>query len=201
MTITERLNSVLPTIPAGVTLVVAVKYANDKQIKELLLNKINDLGFNTSKQLLEVKEKIPANFHFIGHLQRNKVKEILPFCTLIHSVDSIKLAEKISEEAIKINKQQEILLQIRTDEQKDYGFKIDEIETILPQIAKLKNIIVKGLMTIPAPDEEPRSIYHKMKLLKEELDLPELSMGMSNDYKIAVEEGATLVRIGRMLFE
>lgn len=201
MPVTENLNRILPTIPKQVTLVAAVKYADDGQIKELILNGVNNLGFNTSQQVLRVKKFATANFHFIGHLQRNKVKEILPFCTLIHSVDSIKLAEKISEEAIKINKQQEILLQIKTDKQKEYGFKMNEIKTALPQIMKLKNIIVKGLMTISAPDEEPREIYRQMKRLNEELGLSELSIGMSNDYKIAVEEGATIVRIGRRLFE
>lgn len=201
MPVAENLNRILSTIPKNVTLVAAVKYANDEQIKELISNGVTNLGFNASRQLLQVKEFAKANFHFIGHLQRNKVKDILPFCTLIHSVDSVKLAEKISEEAAKINKQQEILLQIKTDEQKDYGFEINETKTILTQISKLKNLFVKGLMTIPAPAEEPREIYRQMKRLKEELGLPELSMGMSNDYKIAVEEGATMVRIGRRLFE
>lgn len=201
MPVAENLNRILSTIPKQVTLVAAVKYATNEQIKELLLNGVNNLGFNTSQQLLQVKEFATANFHFIGHLQRNKVRDILPFCTLIHSVDSIKLAEKISEEAVKINKQQEILLQIRTDEQKDYGFEINDTRTVLTQISKLKNLSVIGLMTIPSPDKKPREIYSRMKRLKEESGLPELSMGMSEDYKIAVEEGATIVRIGRRLFE
>ncbi len=201
MIISENLKQILPNIPKNVILVAAVKYANDEQIKELIQNGINNLGFNTHRQLLQVKNFANASFHFIGHLQRNKVKDILPFCALIHSIDSIKLAKKISEEAAKIKKQQEILLQIKTDSHKEHGFEINEIKDALKQISKMEHLSVKGLMTIPAQNEDARKVYRKLKQLKEELNLEELSMGMSNDYKTALEEGATIVRIGRILFE
>lgn len=199
MIIKENLSNILPLIPEGVTLVAAVKYSTDEQIKELLRNNILNLGFNTAQHLTKVNEfNKKITYHFIGHLQRNKVKDIIPSCKLIHSVDSIKLANKISYEAKKIGKIQDILLQIKTDKNKEHGF-VDIIKAY-KEISQLSNISIKGLMTMPPPNINPRQIYKEMKLLKNQLNLKELSIGMSNDYQIAIQEGATIIRIGRSLF-
>ncbi|MFH1455851.1 MAG: YggS family pyridoxal phosphate-dependent enzyme [archaeon] len=197
--ISKNLNKVLPFIPSGVTLVAAVKSATNEQIDELLKNKINNLGFNTAQHLLSVSAFIQDSmFHFIGHLQQNKIKKVVPVCDLVHSVDSVKLAKKISEVAQKMNKVQNILLQVKTDKEKEYGF--NDVNIAYKEILNLPNINVNGLMTVPSPYVNPKYIYRNLRLLKDNLGLKDLSIGMSNDYRIAIEEGATIVRIGKMLF-
>ena len=157
----------------------------------------------------EIKQN--SKFHFIGHLQTNKVKKVLETFDLIHSVDSLKLAEKISEQAKEAGKIQEILLEINNaNEPQKYGFSKSEIFECFSKIMQLNNIKVIGLMNMAplgANQEELHNIFSELAEIKDKLnesnncELKELSMGMSQDYKIAAKEGSTMLRIGRKLFE
>lgn len=151
-----------------------------------------------------------SKFHFIGHLQTNKVKKVIGHFDYIHSVDSYKLAKVISDEACHAEKVQKILLQVNNaNEEQKFGFSKDEIFEVFNSIKELPNIEICGLMNMAplgATDEELNYLFEdilqiKLKLEKEfNYKLKELSMGMSQDYKIAVKHGATMLRIGRKLF-
>ena len=157
----------------------------------------------------DVKEN--STFHFIGHLQTNKVKKAVALFDFIHSVDSLKLAEKISQEAEQIGKVQKVLIQINNaGEEQKFGYSKDEIFEDFGKLIKLKNIKVVGLMNIAplgASENELDRLYSDMMSIKNNLEntfncnLKELSMGMSQDYKIAARNGATMLRIGRKLFK
>ena len=155
--------------------------------------------------------RINSKFHFIGHLQTNKAKKVVSNFDLIHSVDSLKLAELISKEAQEIGKVQDILLQVNNaNEEQKFGFSVDEVFENFSAIQKLDNVNLLGLMSMTplnAQEDELDRLFSQMAQLKSELEerfkcnLPELSMGMSQDYKIAVKHGATMLRIGRKLFK
>ena len=148
-------------------------------------------------------------WHLVGHLQSNKVKYILDLFELIHSVDSIPLAEEIQKRAERAGKILNILIQINTSgERTKFGIPLDRAIPVVKEISRLKNMNIMGLMTIPPYSGNPENsrVFYKMlksvkmELLDENIDLPELSMGMSNDYEVAIEEGATLVRVGTAIF-
>lgn len=162
------------------------------------------------KEKFDLRPELP--WHFIGHLQKNKVKYIVPRALMIHSVDSFELAEKISAEAVKKEKEVSCLVEINSGEEENkFGLTICDTAYIIDMIKKtmeLPNIKVKGLMTV-APfvenGEENREIFRKMKACFDEVklicpDADTLSMGMSGDYEVAVEEGATIVRVGTKIF-
>ena len=152
------------------------------------------------------------NWHMIGHLQRNKVKYIVDKVALIHSVDSISLMEEISLRALKVNRQIDCLIQVNVSgEASKFGIEPTELEEMLKRASQLKGVSITGLMTMAPFSDNPetaRPCFQRLnelfQLMKEkELDSVEmkvLSMGMSNDYEVAVEEGATMVRIGSALF-
>ena len=154
----------------------------------------------------------PVNKHFIGHLQTNKVKDIIDKVSLIHSVDSLRLAEEISRQAVKRGIAVDILLEINVgDEQSKSGFSYDDAIASAEKIAKLDGVKIKGLMAIPPICENPeqnRPYFAKMKKLFIDIDnkkidnssMDILSMGMSDDYAVAIEEGANMVRLGTALF-
>ena len=156
----------------------------------------------------EIRES--SKFHFIGHLQTNKVKKVVENFDYIHSVDSVKLAKVISNEAQNIGKIQNILLEVNVaDEEQKYGFSKNEIYEIFTSIKELPSINVSGLMNMTplgADEEELEDLFQQMADLKNDLEkrfdckLREMSMGMSQDYKTAVKYGATMLRIGRKLF-
>ena len=157
----------------------------------------------------EVREN--STFHFIGHLQTNKVKHVVKVFDYIHSVDSLKLAQSISQHASEIGKVQKILVQINNaNEEQKFGFSKEEIFEVLPEILKLPSVEVVGVMNM-APlgiaEEEIGRLFEEIKEIRNFLEekygckLPEISMGMSQDYYIAVKHGATLLRIGRKLFK
>ncbi|MBQ8635975.1 YggS family pyridoxal phosphate-dependent enzyme, partial [bacterium] len=176
-----------------------------------------DFGENRAKEAVEKINKLPdeilenSRFHLIGHLQTNKVKFAVGNFDLIHSVDSFKLALAISEEAKSKGITQKILLQINNarEEQKS-GFLPEEIKEEFKKIQKLENIKICGVMNmapINSSEEELHKLFGNIKQINDELqsefgvELKQISMGMSNDYKIALEEGATIIRLGRILFE
>lgn len=194
-------------------ILAATKGRSPEQINKVIKSGVKVIG---ESQVQEMKKKLaflPKDLRvdFIGHLQTNKVKNVVKHCFLIHSVDSLYLVQEIDKQAKKIGKIQNILLEINiSDEETKYGFKKEEIINIFPKLIILKNIKVMGLMTI-APHynnpEKSRPIFQELRLIKNQLEnkyrvnLSELSMGMSNDYKIAIEEGATIVRLGRIIFD
>ena len=172
-----------------------------------------EFGENKVQELLEKYDKLPKDikWHMIGHLQTNKIKKVIPIISLIHSVDSLKLLKKINNEAIKINKVISCLLQINiSNENNKYGFTRDQIREIFNnQVLKdFKFIKIKGLMGMASFTENKNQIrieFNNLKKIFDELKIkyPELkiiSMGMSGDYKIAIEEGSNMIRIGSKIF-
>ena len=151
-------------------------------------------------------------WHFIGNLQKNKVKYIAEYVKMIHSVNKLSLAQEIDKRAKQYNRIIDVLLEINiAGEESKEGYELEELYKELPQLMALENINIVGLMTMaPFVDDEEllRSVFKRLKDIKEELNdkcfkgnLVELSMGMTNDYKIALEEGATLIRVGRKIFQ
>lgn len=200
-------------IPKNVLCVAAVKYASVEQIESIIKEGFTTLGWSTVQQFQKIAPLLPAacKHHFIGHLQKNKVKQLLASkIELIESVDSLELLKCIDRVASEKNKKQHVFLQVRTDATKEHGFSFEEIDQYFSEMLELKSIGVDGLMTIPPATNNPetnQNIFRKMKeeasRLSEKYHHPLLllSMGMSDDYQIAIEEGATIVRLGRILFE
>ncbi len=197
-----------------VTLIAVSKTKPLEDLQAVYDLNIRDFGENKVQELTGKIEAMPDDikWHMIGHLQRNKVKYIVDKVELIHSVDSLRLAEEISKQAIKKNVNVNILVEINIgDEESKFGISADEVKVLVREIAILDNIKVQGLMCV-APyvvdSEENRAFFHKIKdlsvdIMKENIDnvsMNVLSMGMSNDYQVAIEEGATMVRIGSNLF-
>ncbi len=156
----------------------------------------------------EVREN--SKFHFIGHLQTNKVKKAIETFDFIHSIDSVKLAEKISQEAGLIGKTQKVLIQINNaNEEQKFGFSKEEVLKDFEQILNLKNLDIVGVMNMApfgASETELKKLFTEIVEIKNELEkrfnceLKEVSMGMSQDYKIAAQAGSTMLRLGRILF-
>jgi PLP dependent protein len=170
-------------------------------------------GENYVQELVEKQAKLPGDieWHYIGHLQTNKVKQIVPFISLIQSVDSLKLLKEINKQAQKINRTIDCLLQIYiAQEETKFGLGLDEAESLLQSedMHQLKNISIKGLMgmaSLTDNQEQIRKEFKSLKILQAKLQtsnlkLQTLSMGMTSDYKIALEEGSNLVRIGSAIF-
>ena len=196
-----------------ITLLAATKTVDVEVINHAIEAGVSFIGENRVQEFLSKYEQYnPVNMHFIGHLQTNKVKDIIDKVSLIHSVDSYRLAEEISRQAVKRNIIVNILLEINIgDEQSKSGFEYDEAVAAVEKIAKLGGIKIKGLMAIPpicASPDENRPYFAKMKKLfidigSKKIDnssMEILSMGMSDDYLVAIEEGATMVRLGTALF-
>lgn len=197
-----------------ITLIAVSKTKPVSLIQEALSVGITDFGENKVQEILEKKKVLDANikWHMIGHLQRNKVKSIIDSVSLIHSVDSIRLAQKIDEEAKKQHKIQDILVEVNIalEESKD-GFQKKDIFSFIQDASELDNIRIRGLMTV-APivenPEENRCYFRELKKLMvdmkskniDNVTMDVLSMGMTGDYEVAIEEGATMVRVGTGIF-
>ena len=204
-------------VPYTPTIVAVTKYFDESQILKYYELGFRDFGENRVKDAVEKMKKLPkevlqnSKFHLIGHLQTNKVKLAVGNFDLIHSVDSLKLAQAISVEAKAKGITQKILLQINNaNEEQKSGFSPSEIKEQFMDILKLDNIKVCGVMNM-APINSSKENLHKLfgniKQIYDELqsefgvELNQISMGMSNDFRIALEEGATIIRLGRILFE
>ncbi len=215
-TVEDNLSELRKEIAPYKPIIIAVtKYFGVDKLIEAYNDGLRDFGENRVQDALskfeglsnEIKQN--SRFHLIGHLQSNKVKKAVGAFDLIHSVDSLKLAEAISKEALSKNIVQKILLQVNNaNEEAKSGFSVKDLQENFKEIISLKGIKVEGLMNIaPITDEaDLRRLFKGMHDLKIQLEneynyeLKELSMGMSNDYKIALSEGATMIRIGRKLF-
>ncbi len=175
---------------------------------------VRDFGENKVQEILQKAPQMPADtrFHMIGHLQRNKVRQVLPLVTMIHSVDSLRLAEEIHQEAKRINKIVDILLEVNVaGEESKFGFSPEELMNIIQQICNFSHIHICGLMTIAPFVENPeqnRSVFKKLFQLYvdikhkniDNISMSVLSMGMTGDYEVAVEEGSTMIRVGTGIF-
>ena len=200
--------------PEDVTLIAVSKTKPVEMLREAYECGCRDFGENKVQELLDKYEVMPRDirWHMIGHLQRNKVKYIVDKVALIHSVDSLRLAEEISKEAGKKNVCVNILVEVNVaNEETKFGTTCEDAKQLVQDIAKLPNICVKGLMTI-APfvenAEKNRPFFSKLKkisvdIMGENIDnitMENLSMGMTGDYEVAVSEGATCVRVGTGIF-
>ncbi len=196
-----------------ISILAATKTVDADTINYAISRGINLIGENKVQELLSKKDQIiEVEKHFIGHLQTNKVKDIINEVSLIHSVDSIKLAKEISKQAVKNEKTMDILLEVNIGgEESKWGFEPENLEENLEEIASLPNIRIKGLMAIPPVCNEPeenRKYFRKMYKLFIDIGTKKidnssmeiLSMGMSDDFDVAVSEGATLIRLGTALF-
>ena len=197
-----------------VTLIAVSKTKPVSDIEEVLTTGILDYGENKVQELSDKYEVLPKNirWHMIGHLQRNKVKYIVDKVAMIHSVDSLRLAETIEKEAAKKAVIVPILIEVNVaQEESKFGLKPEEVLPLIEQIADFSHIRIKGLMTIaPYVDnaEENREIFRELKKLSVDIaakninnvTMSVLSMGMTGDYMVAVQEGATMVRVGTGIF-
>ena len=197
-----------------VLLVAVSKTKPVEMIEEVMTAGIVDFGENKPQELRDKYEVLPKNlrFHMIGHLQTNKIKYVIDRVVLIHSIDSIHLAEAVNAEAKKHNRIMPVLVEVNVaQEESKSGFLVEKAENAIREIAKLSNIRVEGLMTI-APfvenAEENRQDFVKLRKLSvdiaakniDNVTMHHLSMGMTGDYEVAIEEGATMVRVGTGIF-
>lgn len=200
--------------PKDVLLLAVSKTVDVDRIKVAVDCGLNSLGENRVQEIMEKYEPMGENvkWHLIGHLQTNKVKYIIDKVELIHSVESIKLAEEINKQAKKHNLVMDVLVEVNmADEESKFGVKPEETENFIRELALMDNIRVRGLMTV-APNvengEENRVYFRNMKQLLVDINAKNinninmdiLSMGMTGDYETAVEEGATIVRVGTGIF-
>ena len=197
-----------------VLLVAVSKTKPVEMIEEVMTAGIVDFGENKPQELRDKYEVLPQNlrFHMIGHLQTNKIKYVIDRVVLIHYIDSIHLAEAVNTEAKKHNRIMPVLVEVNVaQEESKSGFLVEKTENAIREIAKLSNIRVEGLMTI-APfvenAEENRQYFVKLRKLSvdiaakniDNVTMHHLSMGMTGDYEVAIEEGATMVRVGTGIF-
>jgi len=214
MSVPENFNKIKALIPENVELVAVSKFHPVEKIKEVYDCGQRVFGENKVQELMDKYDQLPSDiqWHMIGHLQRNKVKYIAGKVALIHSVDSLRLAKTISEEAVKHNCEIQILIEVNVaGEKSKFGVSVEETLPLIEEIAKLPAIHVEGLMTIAPYVEDPeenRPVFRKLKELSVDIAAKNinnvrmaiLSMGMTGDYEVAVEEGATLVRVGTGVF-
>ena len=223
-TIRDHLNEVRENIqkacekagrsPQEVTLIAVSKTKPLFMLEEAYEAGARDFSENKVQEILEKHPKMPedARFHMIGHLQRNKVKQVLPHAVLIHSVDSYRLAEQISQEAGKLGITAKILLEVNVaKEESKFGMMPEDVEEMAGQIAALPHLQIEGLMTIAPFVDDPeknRPVFRKLYQLSvdikkkniDNVNMGVLSMGMTGDYQVAVEEGSTMIRVGTGIF-
>ena len=207
----KDLKEFIKTIPNNVTIVAATKYVGADDLRALQENGINNFGENRVDAFLEKYSLIDnkdVHWHFIGHLQRNKAKDVINKIEYLHSLDSIELAKLISKyrtEPLKCF----VEVSVNLEESKN-GVPYMELENFLKEVVQLPNVQIIGLMMMSIKYSDEESLHHqfiKLRNLRDEMEkklnikLPELSMGMSDDYQVAISEGATYIRLGRILFD
>lgn len=200
--------------PAEVTLIAVSKTKPVSMLQEAYDEGVRTFGENKVQEIMDKYGQLPQDieWHMIGHLQRNKVKYIADKVTMIHSLDSLRLAETIESEASKHNRVIPVLIEVNVAmEESKFGISVDEVLPFVQELSKFPHLGVNGLMTI-APyvenPEENRQIFRKLKKLSVDIEekninninMSVLSMGMTGDYQVAIEEGATMVRVGTGIF-
>ncbi len=214
--IKDNLDRIKSSLPSSVALVAVSKTKPNSLIEEAYAAGQKDFGENYVQELVDKHEQLPKDirWHFIGHLQSNKAKQIVPFVYLIHGVDSLKLLQEINKQAEKLNKVINCLLQIHiAQEETKFGFSFEECESLLKSEAlkDMKHVNIMGFMGMASNTEDKDQIRREFKSLKNfslkvshiqhsTFNIQHLSFGMSSDYKIAIEEGSTMVRIGSSIF-
>ena len=197
-----------------VTLIAVSKTKPVEDIEEIYSTGQRDFGENKVQEMVAKEEVLPKDirWHLIGHLQHNKVKYIVDKAVMIHSVDSLRLAQTISKEAIKHGCIANILIEVNVaEEESKFGVSVEETLPLVTEIAELPNVKICGLMTIAPFVEDPednRPVFKKLKELSVDIaqknlhnvSMSVLSMGMTNDYMVAIEEGATCIRVGTAIF-
>ena len=211
MNITRNIHSVLNDLGNDATLVAVSKTQSIEKIKEAYLSGQKIFGENRVEELVQKEEKLPKDieWHMIGHLQSKKVKKIARFISLIHSVDSLKILEEINKRAAHHNRVIKCLIQVHiAQESSKSGFREDEVINLLNQSSNLKNVKIVGLMGMATftnntsiINKEFNKIHNVFKNLRNmNSNISILSIGMSSDYKIAIKNGSTMVRIGSTIF-
>ena len=201
--------------PEEITIVAVSKGRTAEEIEKAVSAGTRHIGENRVQEAIEKYEQLAdltnsekIRWHMIGHLQSNKAKQAVKIFDLIHSIDTLKIAGEINRQAGKINKIQDILLEINTSQEASkFGFKPEETIHTIKEISEFASIKIKGLMAI-APEgnsEEARNCFRMLKELMEKINnltnhLAVLSMGMTDDFEIAIEEGSTMIRLGRAIF-
>ena len=200
----------------NVKIIAVTKYFGLKAIEAGYEAGIRDFAESRAVESIKKIEQLPqeirtnSTFHFIGHLQSNKAEKVVKYFDIIHSVDSLKIASLISKAACSLNKKEKILLQINNaGEEQKFGYSKEQLRAELSDILSLEGLEVAGLMNMAPLNAEPAELnrlFSDVRAFRDELErdfkisLPELSMGMSDDYEFAVRNGATMIRIGRKLF-
>ncbi len=214
----EKINSACQRVgrkTEEIVLVCVTKKVKIERIRELLDLGITDIGesyvqdaLNKFKQLKKLGLEAHINWHMVGHLQKNKAKYAVRLFNLIHSVDSFNLAVEVDRCAQRIGKLVNILIQVNiSGETSKFGISPEELRDLVNNISNLNSLRIKGLMTITPFSDNPeanRPFFRKLRLLKEKLNNPllsTLSMGMTQDFEVAIEEGANMLRIGRAIFD
>jgi PLP dependent protein len=198
--------------PNSLIVIAVTKNRQPEEINEVIAVGLDEIGENRIQEAVSKYAVChPKKWHMIGHLQSNKAKEAVKMFDLIHSVESLSLAKEIDKQAGKINKVQEILLEVNVSgEASKFGIKPEEALGLVKAISVLKNLELKGLMTVAPIAEDPQTVRPYFRALRELKDninrsgnaqLKTLSMGMTDDFAVAIEEGATLLRLGRAIFE
>lgn len=216
MSIQNNLQQIRSTIPSSVTLVAVTKTHPVEKLKELYDAGHRQFGENKVQEMAGKYEALPRDiqWHLIGHLQTNKVKYIAPFVHLIHSVDSLKLLQEINKQAQKCNRVISCLLQVYlAKEETKFGMDEEELKALInaQEVEQFANIQVRGLMGMASNTDNTEQIrmeFHRLKTIfdlyksigKKNICMEILSMGMSSDYKIAIENGSTMVRVGSAIF-
>ncbi len=213
----EKYDEIRASLPVGVRLVAVSKFKPAEDISALYQHGQRVFGENHAQEMKAKHEILPQDieWHFIGHLQTNKVKYIAPYVSLIHSIDSLDLLKEVNKHAVKNNRVIPCLLQFHiADEETKFGFTFEECAEMLnsSEFQELKNVKIHGVMgmaTFTDDQEQVRGEFRhlhqifqdlKVQYFAQEPDFKEISMGMSEDYPIAIEEGSTLVRIGSAIF-
>jgi len=213
-TISESVKKIISELPKNVTLVAAAKTRSVEEVKAAMEGGVNILGYNYVQEAEAMNQHIGSDvkWHMIGHLQRNKVKKIIHFVDMIETIDSIRLAETVDRQCAGIDKMLPVLIEVNSGREKEKaGVFPEDVVQLVKEISCLMNLRIEGLMTmgpLGSAPEESRSYFKVTKKLFDEisgLNIPNvnmrfLSMGMSDSYKIAIEEGANIVRIGTALF-
>ena len=200
--------------PAEVTIIAATKYADPEGVKLVNGLGIKHFGENRADELLHKKANLgkDAVWHFIGHLQSRKARDVVPIVEYIHSIDSLKIIEKVGREAARCGKIQKVLIEVNiSGEETKYGLMPDIVIDFINKAAEVDNIELCGLMSMApytSDMELVRNVFRQLRELRDRIwslgktpSFYELSMGMSNDYIIAIEEGATMIRIGSSIFK
>lgn len=212
----SRVSTQLNKDPKEIVIIAVSKGRDIHQIREAVLSGITDIGENRAQEAVAkygvLSTEYRVRWHMVGHLQTNKVKEAVKIFDLIQSVDSLHLAATIDKEAARINKIQDVLIEVKTSpEATKFGLRPEELSKAIREINQLKNITIKGLMTIAPIVDNPEKTRPYFKMLRELRDqlsgqsvlstpYSVLSMGMTDDFEVAIEEGSNMVRLGRAIF-